>query len=188
MKPRVLDLYCGLGGWSDGFAAAGFEVLGVEINKEIAELYNHEVIISDVRKLEPEQFKDFEVIVGSPPCRDFSTVTSWAHRWKTPLNVKNGLTMVNSFIDIVNKANPKFWIMENVPRLAKFIDLKPKCKIKMHRGKTRALWGYFPNCLIPIHYNQKPHANISGKYRSWIRAKIPLCISQKLATTIKAAL
>ncbi|MBA7694041.1 hypothetical protein ES703_102642 [subsurface metagenome] len=33
---KALDLYCGLGGWSDGLALECFDVLGVEIDPEIA--------------------------------------------------------------------------------------------------------------------------------------------------------
>lgn len=29
---KALDLFCGLGGWSDGLALEGFEMLGIEIN------------------------------------------------------------------------------------------------------------------------------------------------------------
>ena len=31
---KALDLFCGLGGWSDGLSLEGFEVSGVEINKK----------------------------------------------------------------------------------------------------------------------------------------------------------
>ena len=65
---RALDLFCGFGGWSDGLVLEGFEVLGVEIEPEIAELYKHPVIVDDVRNLDPEDFRGYDVIVGSPPC------------------------------------------------------------------------------------------------------------------------
>jgi len=54
---KALDLFCGLGGWSDGLVMEGFEVLGVEINPKIAELYKHPCLIADVRELPGEMFK-----------------------------------------------------------------------------------------------------------------------------------
>ena len=74
---KVVDFYSGLGGWSDGFAKEGFQVLGVEINEEIAQEYRYPVLVADVRGLNAKMFKDFDVIVGSPPCRDFSVTTSF---------------------------------------------------------------------------------------------------------------
>lgn len=65
---KVLDLFCGRGGWSKGFAAEGFECTGVDI-KYLGYRYNF--IYKDVRLLNPKDFQDYDVIVGSPPCRDF---------------------------------------------------------------------------------------------------------------------
>jgi len=62
---KALDLFCGLGGWSDGLSIEGFEILGVEINQEIADLYNHPVIVADVRDLNGKDFQGYDLIVGS---------------------------------------------------------------------------------------------------------------------------
>ena len=95
---KALDLYCGLGGWSDGLAAEGFEVMGVEIEPEIAALYKHPVLVEDVRNLAGKQFPKYDLIVGSPPCRDFTRMcdhglrqdgTYW--KWKEPKNPEKGL-------------------------------------------------------------------------------------------------
>src|SRR4030042_3137648 len=69
MLPQALDLFSGFGGWSDGLAAEDFEVLGVEIEPKIAALYKHPVIVADVCDLDPNDFRGYDLIVGSPPCR-----------------------------------------------------------------------------------------------------------------------
>jgi hypothetical protein len=33
MKPIVYDLYCGLGGWAEGFLSEGYECIGYDIEK-----------------------------------------------------------------------------------------------------------------------------------------------------------
>jgi len=69
---RFLDCFCGLGGASEGFAREGFECVGIEINPEIAKLYPYDCIVADIRTLDGTRFEGFDVIWGSPPCRDFT--------------------------------------------------------------------------------------------------------------------
>jgi len=77
-KLSVLDLYCGVGGFSEGFKQAGFKIkYAIEYKKNIAENYklNHpktKVINADIRDLNPNDFKDVDIIIASPPCQSFS--------------------------------------------------------------------------------------------------------------------
>lgn len=186
---RALDLFCGLGGWSDGLALEGFEVLGVEINQEIADLYKHPVICEDVRNLDPEDFKGYDLIVGSPPCREFTKLPDKGHTpWAQPKNKDAGLDLVYCFLKFVEVANPSFWLLENVPALRNYIDLKPRQVSRLTRGKRRVFWGNYPAFLIPRDYTIPLHNDIGGKYRSWIRAIIPLPTSRALGRAIRCAI
>lgn len=191
---KVLDLFCGLGGWSDGFASEGFEVLGVEIEPKIARLYNHPVLVADVRTLNGENFKGFDVIVGSPPCRDFSYFADrFGKTWKNnPRNIENGLKNIKAFFQIVKEAQPSFWLMENVYGLTRFLPQKPQCtpylggKPFMHR----AFWGIFPSFLIPtkkrLPMRNRPHQKGRKIYTtSHERARIPFPVAQALAGACK---
>jgi len=183
---KALDLFCGLGGWSDGLAMEGFEVMGVEIDPKIASLYKHPVLIEDVRNLPGKMFKDFDLIVGSPPCRDFSVATYFGKKyWKEKPNPENGLTMVKSFLRIVEEAKPGYWLMENVPRLQEYIDLEPKCKVNLTKYMRRAFWGNFPPFLIVIDGTQPKIQDFQGKYRKWERARIPMSISRALGKAVQ---
>jgi len=194
---KCLDLFCGLGGWSIGFHKEGFEVLGVEINPEIAKLYPFECLVKDVREINGKDFRDFEVIVGSPPCRDFSVFADrFSKTWKKePRNIVKGLELVNVFLRIIEEARPQFWLMENVPRLADYLKIKPKCMIYLG-GKPfmrRVFFGEFPNVLFP--YQKKlPMRNRAYQKGRKIhatreeRAKIPLITSLTLARAIKREL
>jgi hypothetical protein len=35
MKPLAIDLYCGLGGWTEGLLAEGYEVVGFDIERHV---------------------------------------------------------------------------------------------------------------------------------------------------------
>jgi len=111
---RLLDLFCGMGGWSIGFYREGFEPTGVDI---VDVGYPYKLILQDVETLEGSRFQGFDVVVGSPPCRDFSQQIHASWRWKRPPDVQKGLRLVNALLRLVQEIKPRIWLMENVPAL-----------------------------------------------------------------------
>jgi hypothetical protein len=73
-KPLAIDLYAGLGGWSDGLLAEGWDVVGFDIERhEYGEhRYPAQLVIQDVLTLHGSQFRDAALIVASPPCQAYS--------------------------------------------------------------------------------------------------------------------
>lgn len=67
MKPLAIDLFCGLGGWAEGFLAEGFDVIGVDNE---CRPYPGDLVLQDVLTLHGSQFKDASIIVASPPCQE----------------------------------------------------------------------------------------------------------------------
>ncbi len=74
MKPLCIDLYCGLGGWAEGFLAAGYRVVGFDNHRHVYgdQEYHGQLVIQDVLTLHGSQFRDAAVIVASPPCQEYS--------------------------------------------------------------------------------------------------------------------
>jgi hypothetical protein len=72
--PRAIDLFCGLGGWTEGLLAEGYEVIGFDIEQHVygEECYPAQLVIHDVLTLCGSQFKDVDLIVASPPCQEYS--------------------------------------------------------------------------------------------------------------------
>jgi hypothetical protein len=74
IKPLAIDLYCGLGGWTEALFAEGWDVVGFDIERhEYGEhRYPGQLVIQDVVTLHGSQFKDVALIVASPPCQAYS--------------------------------------------------------------------------------------------------------------------
>lgn len=114
---RVADLFCGAGGISEGFRLAGFEI-AYALDKERAAVEtfkaNHPdatVVHGDASNLTAADIGPVDIIVGGPPCVNFSSSKGGR------ANPLEGLRLVQAFLRVVYEAKPKYWVMENVPRI-----------------------------------------------------------------------
>lgn len=107
---KVLSLYCGAGGIDQGLKQAGIETtLAIDFVEDCCKTMklNHscEVICGKVSDYK-DSLSNFDLIVGGPPCPEFS-------------NAKTDKTYdpkeVNVFWEIVDRIKPKHHLMENVP-------------------------------------------------------------------------
>ena len=80
-KPLAIDLFCGLGGWTEGLLAEGYHVIGFDIEQHVyGEMkYPTQLVVQDVLTLHGSQFEDAALIVASPPCQEYSYM---AMPWK----------------------------------------------------------------------------------------------------------
>jgi site-specific DNA-cytosine methylase len=190
-KFTLLDCFCGMGGTSDGFSMEGFDVTGIDIVDAPKMLgYKHRFIQADMLSLKGEDFKGYDVIWGSPPCREFtSCVEPFSHRWKKPPNLQEGLALVNSYLWFIQSAKPGIWIMENHPNLKKHVIYRSRFTGKLSNGMRRSFWGNFPIFMLPSS-NKKSiwKGKYNNKTRSWERAKIPLACSRAFAKACHEAL
>jgi hypothetical protein len=74
MKPLAIDLFCGLGGWTSGLLAEGYNVVGFDIERHVygEHAYPAQLVIQDVLTLHGSQFRHADLIVASPPCQEYS--------------------------------------------------------------------------------------------------------------------
>jgi DNA (cytosine-5)-methyltransferase 1 len=118
-RPTAIDLYAGIGGWSLGLKLAGIEVLaayewwGAAARTHEANL-GVPTITGDIRSLGKGAFpKTVDIVVGSPPCTEFS----YSNRGGSG-DLAEGLKDVAKFLWVVDQLKPRYWAMENVPRVA----------------------------------------------------------------------
>jgi DNA (cytosine-5)-methyltransferase 1 len=112
---RVVDLFCGAGGLSLGFQRAGYEAVAAFDNWEPAmniyrKNFTHPSIhldLSDEAAFHTIAGFKPEMIIGGPPCQDFSSAGQ-----RNDSGHRADLTI--SFTKIVAKIQPKYFLMENV--------------------------------------------------------------------------
>src|SRR6185436_20086755 len=113
---KVLDLFSGIGGFSLGMGAAGFETLAfVEIDpfcqKVLRKHWRDTPIYGDIRDLTfPKGFAP--VITGGFPCQDISLA---AEEGNSLLGKRSGLWF--EYSRIINEVNPDCVVIENVEAL-----------------------------------------------------------------------
>lgn len=81
---RVLDLFCNAGGAATGYARAGFEVVGVDINPQPN--YPFEFVRANVFDLPTSFLAQFALSHGSPPCQHSAAITKGTNRHRQHLH------------------------------------------------------------------------------------------------------
>lgn len=126
--PRFVSLYSGAGGLDLGFIAAGFEpIFANDINGDATATYRealqiisrregfscvHEVVTGDIRQVEMLPAKgSADLVVGGPPCQGFSVAGKM-----DPNDPRS--RHVFDFLGMVERVQPKVFVMENVKALA----------------------------------------------------------------------
>ena len=134
-KYNVIDLFCGCGGLSLGFQNAGYKIVAAFDYWDVAlniykKNFRHPVYkrnlsdltdLSDLKSLHPD------IIIGGPPCQDYSTA---GHRDET----RGRAALTVSYARIVENIRPRYFLMENVAIIEKSETLKVVNKIFKNAG------------------------------------------------------
>jgi len=165
---RVVDLFSGLGGFSQAFLDRGHEVTRYDNDPRFKDIPN--TIIKDVLELTSKDLLEQDVILASPPCTCFS-VASQARYWRgnEPREEKReevlkAVELALHAYDIMKHADPIFYVLENPRgRLRNFLG-KPDFVTSWAAWGTRYLkpthlWGRLPPMEWPIARKWEPNSS-----------------------------
>jgi len=158
-QPIAIDLFCGLGGWTEGLLAEGYYVVGFDTHRhEYGEhRYPAQLVIQDVITLHGSQFKDAALIVGSSPCQEFSWRGMPWKKAKAAPPPYLGMELFNAQFRIQREACEAAgrhipMVVENVRGAQKWVG-----RSRWNYGSFH-LWGDVP-ALMPMVRN---HAKVGG--------------------------
>lgn len=131
-----IDLYCGLGGWAEGFLSEGWDVIGFDIERHDYGTggYPGQLVLQDVTTLHGSQFRNADVIVASPPCTDYA---KWGMRMFHPNPPQPDKRLWEAAVRLAREAG-KPLVIENVKGAQYFWG-----SAQWHQGPYY-LWGDLP--------------------------------------------
>lgn len=172
---KVLDLFSGLGGWSEAFKDRGHDVITLDIEEKFKP-----TIVKDILQVKSiKELGEFDVILASPPCEKFSIAAVWLHNWiKTPEGYKpnndkavKALEIANHTFKLLEESSAKFYVIENPRGFMRLVIKQPDAQVnycqyasieekasyrksfhdkrKSNYFKATDLWGKIPPSFIP---------------------------------------
>lgn len=132
---KTVDLFAGCGGLSLGFSNAGFDIVAAYDNWGLAHTvykknFNHDTHLLDLSDVSgaAEHILKYApyVIIGGPPCQDFSIAGKRVESNRASLTV--------AFAEIVARVSPRIAVMENVYNIEKSTMLGVAKRILVEAG------------------------------------------------------
>ena len=206
---NVLDLFAGLGGFSQAFVESErWNVTTVEIEERF-----DPDIVADVFELRPSDFDtEFDVVLASPPCTQFSFAASSLERFvdgePQTDDARDAVALVYHTLGLIRGLSPDYWFLENPQGWLRQVIGDPDARVTFCQYgadwmKPTDLWGDHPDAWMPrsCSYGDDCHAYntdqehgglgdcaASGTRDSSERAKIPHALSESILSSIEAAL
>jgi len=203
---HCLDLFCGLGGFSQAFAdSERWQVTTVDIEPRF-----DPDIQADVFGLRPSDFDaEFDVVLASPPCTAFSKACPRDYYWDGKCEpagdeAADFVGLVYHTLGLIHGLAPEYWFVENpIGRLRWYLGepdgrvsycqygkdvMKPTDLWGEHPPMTYRWCGYGSNC-----HSENTHGGVANTDDPYPRdpaerAKVPAALSAAIRDACERAL
>ncbi len=187
---KVLDLFCGAGGFSFGFRTYTHDLhLAIDVDPTALETFklnypSSTVWLSDIHNLHANQIEEVmkappDVIIASPPCEEFSRANPNSERSAAERIYGEGTAkLLLDSIRIIGDLSPKVFVIENVAAL-----LRAGGEEIIQKEFERVDIGDVQYNMIRAHH----HGNPSKRLRVFI-SNIELKLPRKKTRTVMEAI
>lgn len=159
----ILSLFDHSGQWSAPYAAAGYNVIRVDIQDG-----------TDVMTFDHLSIGPVHGILAAPPCTDFASAGArWFARKDASGSTAQSVALVRRTLQIISDLNPQWWALENpvgrihtlVPELGSAAYRFDPCDFGEPYTKRTHLWGQFNTALprTPV----APEGHRPGQPNAW---------------------
>jgi len=188
---KVLDLFSGLGGWSQAFKTRGHTVITVDAEKKFNPTICADVI--ELSRTDFENYLPFDLVLASPPCNCFSvcTISKYWTPDKRPSchSTVEAIRLVGHTVKLILDLQPRWWILENPRGMLRNVLGKPSATTFFASWghfayKPTDLWGVLPQIewRKPKKWEKSPRSACKGISRSDLksedRSHIPFGLSE----------
>ena len=163
VRPSLLDLFCGVGGWSKSFASRGWHCVGVDIESLG---YPYELVQCSVLDLSADFINSFDAITASPPCEEFARAwLPWLRGDKVPAQWA------------VNLLEWSVKLCDRPARIVECSNFSARHVPGATRFESYALWGDVPLLMPQLHRGKMAKSGMKPE----LRAEIPPALADWIA-------
>jgi len=199
---HCIDLFSGLGGFSAAFRdSPNWNVTTVERDEQFTP-----DIPADIWNVYPSDLPDADVIMASPPCKQFSTAGNhdhWNRQEPTADAAKDAVGLVHHTLGLIEAIQPRYWFLENPRGRMRYVLGDPEgtvhyCQYGKEYKKPTDLWGNHPvlmeyrQCRTPAgggcHARNATNSRVPSSAMSSDpaeRAKVPYELSESILRAVE---